>query len=188
MTPRANESDGLYPAVKPFDTRRLPVSDGHTLHVEQYGTPDGLPALFLHGGPGSGCQPGHARQFDPARFRAVLVDQRGAGRSTPRLGLDANSTPHLVADLEALRGALGIDRWLVVGGSWGSTLALAYAQAHPERVLGLVLRAVFLGTRAETRWAFVDAARTFRPDLWDRFTGLLPEAERADPHAAAGAE
>lgn len=168
--------------LRPFE---VDVGDGHVLHVRTAGGDGALPALFLHGGPGSGCQPGHARMFD-ARFRVVLPDQRGAGLSRPKRGLHANTTPALVADLEAVRARLGIERWLVVGGSWGSTLALAYAEAHPERVLGLVLRAVFLGTREESRWAFEGAAQAFRPDLWAAFRDLLPEGERGDPVAAYG--
>ncbi len=178
---------GLFPLASSFDSRRIDVGDGHILYLEQFGVPDGTPAVFLHGGPGSGCQRDHARLFDPRRFRVILFDQRGAGRSTPKRGLAANTTWHLVADLEAIRQALAIDRWLVVGGSWGSTLGLAYAESHPERVLGLVLRAVFLGTRTGSEWAFVGAAQTFYPSLWRKFVDLLPEAERADPVAAYGA-
>ena len=177
----------LHRAVEPFDRRRLEVDSRHSLYLEQFGRPDGVPAVMLHGGPGSGCQRDHARLFDPARFRAVLFDQRGAGMSTPALSLVDNTTQHLVADIERLRAALAIERWLVVGGSWGSTLAVAYAEAHPDRVLGLVLRAVFLGSRDETEWAFAGAARRFWPELWRRFVELLPEAERADPVAAYGA-
>ena len=176
----------LHRTVEPFDRRRLPVDSRHTLYLEQFGWRDGVPAVFLHGGPGSGCQRAHARQFDPAVFRAVLFDQRGAGLSEPRLCMVDNTTWHLVEDMERIRRALEIERWLVVGGSWGSTLALAYAERYPERVSGLVLRAVFLGTAEEVRWAFRDAARTFRPELWRRFVGLLPEAERGDPVAAYG--
>lgn len=172
------DGDGLRPL-------EMEVGDGHVLHVRIAGADDGIPALFLHGGPGSGCQPAHARMFD-ARFRVVLPDQRGAGLSRPKRGLRANTTQALVADLETLRTRLGVERWLVVGGSWGSTLALAYAEAHPERILGLVLRAVFLGTREECRWAFREAAETFRPDLWTAFRDLLPEGERDDPVAAYG--
>jgi proline iminopeptidase len=141
--------DGLFPALPPFAEHRIPVGDGHVLHVEECGNPEGLPLLFLHGGPGSGCSPRQRRLFDPRRFRAVLVDQRGCGRSTPLGGLAANSTAHLVADCECIRSVLGIECWLVCGGSWGSLLALAYAQAHPTRVLGLVLRGIFLGSREE---------------------------------------
>ena len=164
----------------------LPVGDGHVLHVRTYGSARGIPAVYLHGGPGSGCQPAHARLFDAARFRIVLLDQRGAGRSRPKRGLSANTTAHLVADLERVRRHLDIDRWLVVGGSWGSTLALAYAQAFPAQVLGIVLRAVFLGTRRECEWAFRGAAETFRPELWEAFRDLLPEPERDDPVPAYG--
>jgi proline iminopeptidase len=162
---------------------RLPVSDGHELHIETLGHPGLVPAVYLHGGPGSGCQPMHRALFDPDRHYAVLFDQRGAGRSTPHGGRAANTTPHLVADMEAIRTPLGIEKWLVVGGSWGATLALAYAEAHPERVSGIVLRATFLGTAAELDWAFGAGLRTFYPALHDDFLGLLPEAERADPLA-----
>ena len=153
---------------------------GHVLYIEQVGRADGVPAVFLHGGPGSGCQPAHRQLFDPQRFRAVLWDQRGSGRSTPRGSRTANTTPLLVAAMEHIRTLLGIERWLVVGGSWGATLALAYAEAHPDRVTGLVLRGTFLGTREEWRWAFVDAPRIIRPDLHQALLALLPESERAD--------
>ncbi len=164
----------------------LAVGEGHVVHVRTYGSPQGIPAVYLHGGPGSGCQPAHARLFDAGRFRIVLFDQRGAGRSRPRRSLSANTTPHLVDDLERIRMHLAIDRWLVVGGSWGSTLALAYAQVFPERVLGMVLRAVFLGTRRECEWAFRGAAETFWPELWAAFRDLLPDPERDDPVRAYG--
>ena len=175
-----------FPYSAPFDTRMLAVDEQHTLHVEQVGRADGVPAVFLHGGPGSGCQSGHRRLFDPSLFRAVLFDQRGAGRSTPRRSLIDNTTPHLIADMERIRTALGIDKWMVVGGSWGALLGVAYAEAHPERVSALLLRAVFLGTRAEVDWAFLLGPQTFYPELWRRFIGLLPEAERGDPLAAYG--
>ncbi|MCC6736774.1 MAG: prolyl aminopeptidase [Bauldia sp.] len=162
----------------------LDVGDGHRLYVEQAGRPDGLPAVFLHGGPGSGCRPGQRELFDPQRYRAVLFDQRGAGRSVATDRLHANTTAHLVADLERIRETLGIERWLVVGGSWGATLALAYAEAHPERVTGLALRAVFLGTRAELDWAFVDGPKRLRPDLFADFLAGLTKSEWADPLAA----
>jgi proline iminopeptidase len=172
------------PTRRPYDACMLDVGDGHWVYVEEVGRADGIPALFLHGGPGSGSQHYHRALFDPDRFRALLLDQRGAGRSHPHLSLHANSTQQLVADLERIRGHFGIGKWLLVGGSWGSTLALAYAEAHPERVLGLVLRAVFLGTDAEVRWAFVEGPQIFRPDLYADFVGYLPEPERADPLAA----
>jgi len=169
---------------RPFDALMLDVGDGHWIYVEEVGRKGGVPALFLHGGPGSGSQHAHRNLFDPRRFHAILFDQRGAGRSHPYLSLKANTTPHLVADIERIREHFGIDKWLIVGGSWGSTLALSYAEAFPERVSGLVLRAVFLGTPEEVAWAFVEGPRTFRPELYADFVGLLPEAERADPLAA----
>ncbi|MDA0654086.1 MAG: prolyl aminopeptidase [Proteobacteria bacterium] len=165
---------------------RLDAGDGHNLYVAEAGSPDGIPAVFLHGGPGSGCQPGHADLFDRRRFRVVLPDQRGAGRSTPKGRLDANTTAHLIADLERIRAELGIRRWMVVGGSWGATLGIAYAEAHPDRVSAMVLRAVFLGTAAELHWAFGDGPRTLRPDLWAALTALLPADERDDPMGAFG--
>lgn len=168
-------------SVVPFDARMLDVGDGHALHVEQFGKPDGIPALFLHGGPGSGSQPHHRSLFDPERFRAVLFDQRGAGRSRPARELAANTTAHLVADIETIREALGISRWLVAGGSWGATLALAYAERHADRVTGLALRSVFLGTRAELDAVFTETLPRFRPDLHAQFLSILSEAERRDP-------
>ena len=141
--------DFLFPPAVPRLARQIAVGDGHLLYVEECGPADGLPVVFLHGGPGSGCTPLQRRLFDPQRFRAILIDQRGAGRSLPLGELAANSTPHLVADLEAVRDALGIERWIVFGGSWGSLLAMAYAQLFPERVLGLVLRGIFLGSAHE---------------------------------------
>jgi proline iminopeptidase len=170
--------------MRPFDARMLDVGDGHWLYVEEVGRRDGVPALFLHGGPGSGAQHMHRRLFDPERLHALLFDQRGAGRSHPYLSLEANTTQRLIADIEAIRAHFGIDRWMVVGGSWGSTLAIAYAEAYPERVTALVMRAVFLGTDEEVAWAFVDGPRLFRPDLYADFVGLLPAEERADPLAA----
>lgn len=169
---------------RPYDARMISAGDGHWLYVEQVGNPAGTPAVFLHGGPGSGAQHYHRTLFDPGRHRAVLLDQRGSGRSHPYLSLSANTTQHLVQDLEVVREHLGIERWLVTGGSWGSTLAIAYAQAYPQRVLGLVLRAVFLGTDEEMHWAFIDGPRRFRPDLYDDWVGLLAPSERSDPLAA----
>lgn len=143
----------------------LSVGDGHALWVEAYGNPAGVPVLFLHGGPGSGCNPSQRALFDPARHWVIFVDQRGAGRSLPARSREVNTTAHLIADLERIRAHFGIARWLVVGGSWGATLALAYAQAHPAPVLGLVLRATFLGTMAELDWAFGTGLATFHPRL-----------------------
>lgn len=162
----------------------LDVGDGHWIYVEEVGRRDGIPALFLHGGPGSGAQHAHRDLFDPARYHAILFDQRGAGRSHPYLGTDANTTAHLVRDIEAIRTHFGIESWFVVGGSWGSTLALAYAERYPERVAGLVLRAIFLGTTREIEWAFIRGPQVFRPELYDAFVGVLPPGERADPLAA----
>ncbi|ABD06602.1 prolyl aminopeptidase. Serine peptidase. MEROPS family S33 [Rhodopseudomonas palustris HaA2] len=174
-------SDDSTKAAAPLSSRMLAVGDGHEIYVETNGNADGLPAVYLHGGPGSGCQPDHRRLFDPRRFHAVLFDQRGAGRSRPKGGREANTLPHLIADMESIRTTLGIERWLVVGGSWGATLALAYTQAHPQRVSGIVLRATFLGTRAELEEAFLSTLPRFYPELSADFLGMLPEAERAAP-------
>lgn len=159
----------------------LNAGGGHWLYVEEVGCKGGRPCLFLHGGPGSGAQLLHRTLFDPQRDHVFLIDQRGAGRSHPYLRLEANTTADLVSDIEMIREHFGIARWLVTGGSWGSTLALAYAQAHPERVTALVLRALFLGTDDEVTWAFIDGPKAFRPELYKAFRDWLPEAERADP-------
>lgn len=170
----------LYPEIEPYRSERLAVDALHTLHLEECGNPRGLPVVFLHGGPGAGLSPYHRRFFDPARYRIVLFDQRGAGQSTPFAELTDNTTWHLVADIEAIRERLGIERWVVFGGSWGSTLALAYAQTHPERVLGLVLRGIFLGRPEELRWfnELDGGARYIFPERWARFCEHIPEAER----------
>lgn len=165
----------------PLSVRHMPVGDGHEIYVETVGRTDGIPAVYLHGGPGSGCQPDHRRLFDPGRFHAVLFDQRGAGRSRPKGLRQANTLSHLIADMEAIRESLGFDKWLVVGGSWGATLALAYAQAYPQRVSGIVLRATFLGTRAELEGAFLQNLPQFYPGLYEDFFSLLPSEERARP-------
>jgi proline iminopeptidase len=165
----------------PLTSEQLPVSDGHEIYVESIGRRSGIPAVYLHGGPGSGCQPDHRRLFDPERFHAVLFDQRGAGRSRPKGGRDHNTLPHLIADMEIIRAKFGFERWMVVGGSWGATLALAYAQAHPERVSGIVLRATFLGTRAELDSAFLKVLPLLYPGLSADFLGVLPEEERGQP-------
>ena len=139
----------LYPSIDPFDQRMLDVGDGHRIYVEQCGNPDGVPVIVLHGGPGGGCSPAMRRYFDPAHYRIILFDQRGCGRSRPHASVEANTTWHLVRDIERIRAAMGVDRWIVFGGSWGATLALIYAQTHPERALHLILRGVFLMTQAE---------------------------------------
>jgi proline iminopeptidase len=165
----------------PLTSEQFAVGDGHELYVESVGRVSGIPAVYLHGGPGSGCQPDHRRLFDPERFHAVLFDQRGAGRSRPKGSREHNTTPHLIADMELIREKFGFERWMVVGGSWGATLALAYAQAHPERVTGIVLRATFLGTKAELEGAFLNALPRCYPELYKGFLGVLPEDERGRP-------
>ena len=165
----------------PLTSQLLPVGDSHEIYVETVGRADGIPAVYLHGGPGSGCQPDHRRLFDPERFHAVLFDQRGAGRSRPKGRREDNSLPHLIADMEMIREKFGFEHWMIVGGSWGATLALAYAQAHPNRVTGIVLRATFLGTRAELESAFVDVLPRFYPDLSNDFLSVLPPEERRQP-------
>ncbi|NCT11234.1 MAG: prolyl aminopeptidase [Rhodobacterales bacterium] len=174
----------LYPPIDPFDQRLLDVGDGHRIYVEQCGRPDGLPVVVLHGGPGGGCSPAMRRYFDPAIYRIVLFDQRGCGRSRPHASVEANTTWHLVADIERIRTTLGIDRWAVFGGSWGATLALIYAQEHPDRVRALILRGVFLMTQGELDWFYGGGAGQFWPDLWERFVALIPEDERGDLIAA----
>lgn len=171
----------LYPPVEPTLTGRLPVGDGHELYWEECGRPDGAPVVVLHGGPGGGLSPAMRRFFDLKRWRVVLFDQRGAGRSTPHAGLTANTTAHLIADIERMRERAGVDAWAVFGGSWGSTLALAYAEAHPDRVLGLVLRGVFLFTPREVDWFYRGGAAALLPDAWETFLARLPPADRADP-------
>src|SRR5712671_2100234 len=163
----------------PLTSELLPVGDDHEIYVESVGRADGIAAVYLHGGPGSGCQPDHRRLFDPERFHAILFDQRGAGRSRPKGRREDNTLAHLIADMEVIRTKFAIARWMIVGGSWGATLALAYAQAHPDRVSGIVLRATFLGTRAELEGAFVDVLPRFYPDLYEDFLSLLTPEERA---------
>ena len=165
----------------PLTPELLAVGDGHDIHVESVGREGGIPAVYLHGGPGSGCQPDHRRLFDPERFHAVLFDQRGSGRSRPKGLREHNTLPHLIADMEMIREKFSFRRWMVVGGSWGATLALAYAQAYPHRVSGIVLRATFLGTREELQAAFLKTLPQFYPGLSDDFIGLLPEGERGEP-------
>ena len=174
----------LFPPIEPFDSFRLRVSDLHELHVEQCGSPDGVPVVFFHGGPGAGLSPLHRRFFDPAAYRVVLFDQRGSGRSTPLGELDENTTWDLVADAERIRERLGIEKWLVFGGSWGSTLGLAYAETHPERCTGLILRGIFLSRRSEVLWTFGGGAQRVFPDGWADFLSVLDDSERSDVLAA----
>jgi len=169
----------LYPPLEPHSTGRLPVDDIHTLYWEECGNPSGVPVVFLHGGPGSGCSPDHRRFFDPRRYRIILFDQRGAGRSTPPGEVRNNTTAHLVADIERLRVMRRVPAWHVFGGSWGATLALAYAQEHPEQCLSLTLRGIFLLRAGEIEW-FVRGVRMFVPQVWDEFVNFLPEHLRAD--------
>ena len=169
----------LFPPIEPFETGRIAVDDLHTIYWEQCGNRNGVPVVFLHGGPGAGASPTHRRFFDPQHYRIVVFDQRGAGRSTPLGEVRRNTTDLLVEDIEALRRHLRIDRWHLFGGSWGSTLALAYAQAHPERCLGLILRGIFLMRRTEIDW-FLYHMRVIFPEAWSSFAGHVPEAERGD--------
>ncbi|MBT9595474.1 MAG: alpha/beta fold hydrolase [Vitreoscilla sp.] len=169
----------LHPDTPPFRVQRLPVGDGHVLHVQEHGRPEGLPALVLHGGPGSGCSPLQRRFFDPAHYRIICVDQRGAGSSQPRGAIDHNTTAHLLGDLRALREHLGIERWLVVGGSWGATLALAHAAAEPQAVAALLLRASFLARAEDMAWFFQGAAAE-QPQAWEQFAACAPAPRRHD--------
>lgn len=170
----------LYPPIEPYETGMIDVGDGHHVYYERCGTPGAKPAVFLHGGPGGGISPDHRRAFDPARYDVLLFDQRGCGRSTPHASLAANTTWHLVADMERLRELCGVEQWLVFGGSWGSTLALAYAETHPERVSELVLRGIYTCTQPELDWFYQFGVSEMFPDKWERFQALIPEAERSD--------
>lgn len=170
----------LYPEIEPYDQGMLPVSPVHTLYYEQSGNAEGLPVVFLHGGPGGGTVPDYRRFFDPAAYRIVLFDQRGAGQSTPHASLEDNTTWHLVADIERIREHLGIESWVVFGGSWGSTLALAYAQTHHERTRALVLRGIFLCRPKEIQWFYQEGASAIYPDAWEHYIKVIPEAERTD--------
>lgn len=170
----------LYPEIEPYNTGMLQVSTLHRIYYEESGNPNGKPTLFLHGGPGGGTDPKQRRFFDPAHYRIILVDQRGCGKSTPHAELRENTTWDLVADLEKLRIHLGLERWQVFGGSWGSTLALAYAETHPRRVSELVLRGIFLLRRSELLWFYQDGASALFPDAWQPYWEHIPEAERGD--------
>jgi proline iminopeptidase len=174
----------LYPEIEPYDQGMLDVGDGHRVYWELCGNPQGKPVVFLHGGPGGGCTPTQRRYFDPDKYRILLFDQRGCGRSTPHASLEANTTWHLVADIERLRGMLGVDKWMVFGGSWGSTLALAYAQTHPDRVSEIILRGIFTLRRAELLWYYQEGASWMFPDKWERFLAPIPPEERGDLMAA----
>ncbi|APZ43630.1 prolyl aminopeptidase [Acidihalobacter ferrooxydans] len=174
----------LYPEILPFRTQMLPVDARHSLYVEECGSTGGVPVVFLHGGPGAGCAPWHRRFFDPQRYHIVLFDQRGSGRSQPHADLTDNTTQDLVADIERVREALGIERWVVFGGSWGSTLGLAYAEAHPERVLGLVLRGIFLCRPRDVAWFYQSGADRLFPEYWRDYLAPIPVAERTDMVAA----
>jgi len=170
----------LYPAIEPYESGMLEVSPIHKIYYEQCGKPDGVPALFLHGGPGGGLIDDYRRFFDPEHYRVVLFEQRGSGRSTPHASLKDNTTWHLVADIETLREKLGIEKWMVFGGSWGSTLSLAYAETHPDRVTALVLRGIFLCRPKEIRWFYQEGANAVFPDVWEKYLEVIPEEERDD--------
>jgi proline iminopeptidase len=180
----SSELRNLYPEIEPFESGTLDVGDGHTIYWERVGTKGGKPAVFLHGGPGGTISPRHRRLFDPKLYDVILFDQRGCGKSTPNASIDANTTWHLVADIERLREMAGFDKWLVFGGSWGSTLALAYAETHPERVSELVVRGIYTLTRAELDWYYQFGVSQMFPDKWERFLAPIPEAERGDMMAA----
>lgn len=170
----------LYPSIKPFNTFQLPVSGQHRLYVEESGDRDGIPVLFIHGGPGSGCSPEDRRFFDPEQYRIILFDQRGAGRSTPHAELAHNTTQDLIDDIEQLRQHLAIDQWVLFGGSWGSTLALLYGQQYPQQVLGMVLRGIFLCRQQDLQWFYQSGANHIFPDYWREFIEPIPAAQRHD--------
>ncbi|SLN69893.1 Proline iminopeptidase [Falsiruegeria litorea R37] len=174
----------LYPPIEPFDQQLMDVGQGHRVYFEQCGNPNGIPVVVLHGGPGGGCSPAMRRYFDPEVYRVILFDQRGCGRSRPHASVENNTTHHLVADIELIRRQLDIDAWIAFGGSWGATLALIYAQAHPDRVTHLVLRGVFLMTQAELDWFYGGGAGKFWPETWAKFASLIPENEQHDMIAA----
>ena len=170
----------LFPEIHPDKTHKLSVDNKHELYIEESGDPRGIPVLFVHGGPGAGCEDYHRRFFDPNVYRIILVDQRGSGRSTPHASLENNTTQDLVADMEKIREFLKIDRWVLFGGSWGSTLSLVYAETHPERVAGLILRGIFLCRPKEIQWFYQDGTSRIFPDYWQEFVHPIPEDERGD--------
>ncbi|WP_282096005.1 prolyl aminopeptidase [Epibacterium ulvae] len=170
----------LFPPIDPFDQRMIDVGQGHRIYVEQSGNPDGIPVVVCHGGPGGGCSPAMRRFFDPEVYRVILFDQRGCGKSRPFAEVKDNTTWHLIKDMEQIRRLFEIDRWIVFGGSWGATLSLVYAQTHPDRVMAMVLRGVFLMTAAELQWFYGGDAGRFWPEAWARFVAPIPENERGD--------
>lgn len=170
----------LYPEILPYVQHSLAVELPHVLHIEECGNPKGIPVLFVHGGPGAGCEDYHRRFFDPERYRIILFDQRGCGHSTPHASLEGNTTQALVADMERIREHLGIDKWLLFGGSWGSTLSLVYAETHPERVLGLILRGIFMCRPHEIAWFYQQGASRLFPEYWQEYLAPIPEAERGE--------
>jgi len=174
----------LYPPIDPYDQQILDVGQGHRIYVEQCGSPEGVPVVVLHGGPGGGCSPAMRRYFDPEYYRIILFDQRGCGRSRPHASVTNNTTWHLVEDIELIRNSLDIDAWIVFGGSWGATLALIYAEENPSSVIQLVLRGVFLMMQSELDWFYGGGAGKFWPEVWERFEGLIPKDERDDLIAA----
>ncbi len=174
----------LFPEIHPDKTHRLKVDDTHELYIEECGDADGIPVLFIHGGPGAGCEEYHRRFFDPNKYRIILFDQRGAGRSTPHASLENNTTQDLVEDIEKVREFLGIDQWVLFGGSWGATLALVYAEIHPTHVLGMILRGIFLCRKKEVQWFYQKGTNRIFPDYWEDFIQPIPKKERGDLVAA----
>jgi len=170
----------LYPEIQPYARHRLAVDERHELYIEESGNPQGIPALFIHGGPGGGCDEFHRRFFDPEKYRIILFDQRGCGHSTPHADLTDNTTDHLLGDIEQIRAHLHVEQWLLFGGSWGSTLSLLYAQRHPERVAGMILRGIFLCRQRDLDWLYRDGANRLFPDHWQRFKEALPANEHED--------
>ncbi len=170
----------LFPAILPDYSLNFRVSDVHELYIEECGNPEGLPVVFLHGGPGASCEPVHRRYFDPEQYRIILFDQRGCGKSRPHASLEDNTTQDLIADMEKIREKLGVEKWVIFGGSWGSTLALAYAEAHPDRVMGLILRGVFLCRKKDIDWFYQKGASRLFPDAWKAFLQPIPPGERDD--------
>ena len=170
----------LYPPIKPFNQHKIEVDSPHKLYIEECGDPDGLPVLFVHGGPGAGCTEDDRRFFDPMRYRIILFDQRGCGRSKPHGSLENNDTQALIRDMETIRESLGLQRWMLFGGSWGSTLSLLYAQAHPERVMGMIMRGIFLCREEDFKWFYQEGASQIFPDYWEEFMLPISETKRTD--------